>query len=249
LGEELAGIPGDDPNPPHITFVPDGKSLEMEKLAETGCNEVSAQVTSLFLLAFFYCFHFQSILSRTINPASGNGKGKYAFHFDTVFSPSATQAVVFDEISQLVQVRHSPGCLDQICKFCVLLLQSSLDGYQVTIFAYGQTGSGKTFTMEGSRQSPDSHGMIPRAVEQVFETTESLRKDGWQYELQVSFLEIYNEKIRDLLGNPKEDVKHELKKVSANSAEVMVTNLTLVSVDTPDMVSSLTSLFYGISRP
>lgn len=57
-----------------------------------------------------------------------------------------------------------------------------------------------------------------------------------QYELQVSFLEIYNEKIHDLLCNHKTDVKHELKMVSPNSPEVTVTNLTVVDVSTPDEV-------------
>ena len=59
-------------------------------------------------------------------------------------------------------------------------MQSALDGYNVCIFAYGQTGSGKTFTMEGDLTERDTWGMIPRAMEQVFYTCESLKSKGWK---------------------------------------------------------------------
>jgi kinesin family member C1 len=72
------------------------------------------------------------------------GSNKHTFQFDKVFTPSATQDDVFEEISELVQ--------------------SSLDGHKVCIFAYGQTGSGKTHTMLGSDDNP---GMIPKAMRQV----------------------------------------------------------------------------------
>ena len=53
-----------------------------------------------------------------------------------------------------------------------------------------------------------------------------------QYEVEVSFLEIYNETIRDLLGNGKDNVKHEIRMVAANSNEVAVSGLTHVKVTT-----------------
>ena len=80
--------------------------------------------------------------------------------FDKVFTPSSSQGDVFGEISQLIQ--------------------SALDGYNVCIFAYGQTGSGKTFTMEGNPGDHEAKGMIPRALEQVFRTSQDLREKGWQ---------------------------------------------------------------------
>ncbi|KAL2928081.1 Kinesin-like protein KIN-14N [Bienertia sinuspersici] len=111
-----------------------------------------------------------------------NGQ-KHSFMFDKVFVPDAAQENVFVEISQLVQ--------------------SALDGYKVCIFAYGQTGSGKTYTMMGDPGNPEKKGLIPRSLEQIFETRESLKAQGWKYDLQVSMLEIYNETIRDLLSTSK----------------------------------------------
>ncbi|KAL2523662.1 Kinesin-3 [Abeliophyllum distichum] len=107
-----------------------------------------------------------------------NGQ-KHSFTYDKVFLPDASQEDVFVEISQLVQ--------------------SALDGYKVCIFAYGQTGSGKTYTMMGKSRLHDQKGLIPRTLEQVFETRQDLQSQGWKYEMQVSMLEIYNETIRDLL--------------------------------------------------
>ncbi|KAG2574973.1 hypothetical protein PVAP13_7KG413400 [Panicum virgatum] len=104
---------------------------------------------------------------------------KLSFSYDKVFDHNASQEDVFVEISQLVQ--------------------SALDGYKVCIFAYGQTGSGKTYTMMG-RPGNDQKGMIPRSLEQIFKTSQSLESQGWEYFMQASMLEIYNESIRDLLA-------------------------------------------------
>ncbi|KAL2247583.1 kinesin-like protein KIN-14N [Sesamum indicum] len=118
------------------------------------------------------------VLGRGID-LTQNGQ-KHSFTYDKVFMPDDSQEDVFVEISQLVQ--------------------SALDGYKVCIFAYGQTGSGKTYTMMGKPGPPDQKGLIPRSLEQVFETRQILEAQGWKYEMQVSMLEIYNETIRDLLS-------------------------------------------------
>jgi len=75
------------------------------------------------------------------------------------------------------------------------IVTSVLDGYNVCIFAYGQTGTGKTFTMEGT---PEHRGVNYRTLEELFRITEE-RHGAMKYELSVSMLEVYNEKIRDLL--------------------------------------------------
>ena len=80
--------------------------------------------------------------------------------------PAASQEDVFDEIAQLIQ--------------------SALDGYNVCIFAYGQTGSGKTYTMEGNAADHSTQGMIPRAMQQVFNTSLDLKEKGWQVNYNIA---------------------------------------------------------------
>ncbi|KXG48470.1 uncharacterized protein PGRI_023400 [Penicillium griseofulvum] len=136
------------------------------------------------------------------------------FTFDRVFNPSAQNAEVFDEISQLVQ--------------------SALDGYNVCIFCYGQTGSGKTHTMSSA------DGMIPRAVHQIYETAQGLEEKGWRYSMAGNFVEVYNENLNDLLGNPDEldKKKHEIRH-DMQRGKTTITDITTVNLDSPEMVESL----------
>ncbi|XP_022683255.1 kinesin-like protein KIN-14N isoform X3 [Setaria italica] len=94
--------------------------------------------------------------------------------YDRVFKDTCSQEVIFNEISELVR--------------------SALDGYKVTIFSYGQTGSGKTYTMIGK---PDDKGMIPRALTEIFNKIGASIQ--WNFDVEASMFEIYNEKIYDLL--------------------------------------------------
>ncbi|TWU77635.1 kinesin-like nuclear fusion protein [Metarhizium rileyi] len=97
----------------------------------------------------------------------------YPFEFDRVFAPSIQNEEIFGEISQLVQ--------------------SALDGYNVCIFCYGQTGSGKTYTMSSE------DGMIPRATHMIYDTMTKLKEKSWEYMMEGSFVEVYNEELNDLL--------------------------------------------------
>jgi kinesin family protein C2/C3 len=84
---------------------------------------------------------------------------------------------------------------------------SVLDGYNVCIFAYGQTGTRKTFTMEGT---PENRGVNFRTLEELFRVAEE-RKGQYNYNISVSVLEVYNEKIRDLLASPAQQGQHAKK--------------------------------------
>lgn len=139
---------------------------------------------------------------------------KHPFAFDRVFGPKSRNQDVFGEISQLVQ--------------------SALDGYNVCIFCYGQTGSGKTFTMSAS------DGMIPLAVNQIYETAKSLEEKGWQYKMEGSFIEVYNEELNDLLGkaNDMDKKKHEIKHDMAKG-KTTITNITTVELDAPSKVDDI----------
>uniref|UniRef100_A0ACD5TYJ3 Uncharacterized protein n=1 Tax=Avena sativa TaxID=4498 RepID=A0ACD5TYJ3_AVESA len=107
------------------------------------------------------------------------------FAFDKVFGPSSKQKDLFEQsISPIVH--------------------EVLEGYNCTIFAYGQTGTGKTYTMEGggtrkakSGELPTDAGVIPRSVRQIFDILEA---QCAEYSMKVTFLELYNEEITDLLA-------------------------------------------------
>ncbi|XP_054833090.1 kinesin-like protein KIFC1 isoform X3 [Eublepharis macularius] len=136
----------------------------------------------------------------------------YEFNFDRVFPPLSSQEDVFEEIA--------------------LLVQSALDGYHVCIFAYGQTGSGKTYTMEGPEDlAPGTAGMIPRAVQQIFQASRQMEAKGWKYQFTANFLEIYNESLRDLLVlRPERSCELEIKRVNPNTEELHVPNLCYIPV-------------------
>ncbi|XP_052744036.1 kinesin-like protein Klp98A [Bicyclus anynana] len=85
------------------------------------------------------------------------------------------------------------------------VIDSAFEGYNACVFAYGQTGSGKTFTMMGS---PDSQGLIPRICRQLFSRVAAGKESGASYRTEVSYLEIYNERVKDLLAT---DAGHSLR--------------------------------------
>ncbi|KAJ3214835.1 Kinesin-like protein kif21b [Dinochytrium kinnereticum] len=126
-------------------------------------------------------------------PGAGVGHNNFAsrsFTFDEVFGPESTQAEVYD-------VSLNP------------LVERFLEGFNSTALAYGQTGSGKTWSMgtglDSASVSPEQQGIVPRAISEIFSKLEA-RKDhcphGFKYIVAVSFMELYNEDLVDLL-NPR----------------------------------------------
>ncbi|WAO94828.1 Kinesin-like protein [Fusarium falciforme] len=141
----------------------------------------------------------------------------YPFEFDRVFIPGTQNEEIFGEISQLVQ--------------------SALDGYNVCIFCYGQTGSGKTFTMSSA------DGMIPRATHMIYDTITKLREKSWEYTMEGSFVEVYNEELNDLLtpnersseGRPKKlEIRHD-----ESRKQTVIVNCKSVRLNSPSSVETM----------
>lgn len=101
-------------------------------------------------------------------------------------------------------------------------LDHNFDGYHTCIFAYGQTGSGKSYTMMGT---PDQPGLIPRTCRGLFERVESEQSGSITYNVHVSYFEIYNEHVKDLL-TPRTNPPTYLKIRESKGEGVFVQNLT-----------------------
>lgn len=96
------------------------------------------------------------------------------------------------------------------------------EGYNGTVFAYGQTGCGKSFSMQGVAKPATQRGIIPRAFEHMFEAIAATANT--KFLVHASYLEIYNEEIRDLLGV---DVKKKLELKESNDSGVYVGGLSM----------------------
>ncbi|XP_005081088.1 kinesin-like protein KIF17 isoform X2 [Mesocricetus auratus] len=105
------------------------------------------------------------------------------------------------------------------------LVEGVTEGYNGTIFAYGQTGSGKSFTMQGLPDPPCQRGIIPRAFEHVFESVQCA--ENTKFLVRASYLEIYNEDVRDLLGA---DTKQKLELKEHPEKGVYVKGLSMHTV-------------------
>ena len=112
------------------------------------------------------------------NPKADNPDDNKQFTFDAVFDDRSQQTAVFATVAQPI-------------------IDSAMSGYNGTIFAYGQTGTGKTHTMEGQPNELEQ-GIIPRSFAYIFSSIQDA--GSTKYLVRASFLEIYNESIRDLLA-------------------------------------------------
>ncbi|XP_015784568.1 kinesin-like protein KLP2 [Tetranychus urticae] len=144
------------------------------------------------------------------------------FLFDNVFGEDSSQIEIYRAVL-------SP-LIDQV-----------LDGFNCTVFAYGQTGTGKTFTMEGEHtpnccdwQSDPLAGLVPRSFCQLFECL-----DGRDCTIKVSFLELYNEELYDLLAPSDEITKLKMFDDINKKGSVIVCNLEETVITTKDQVYKL----------
>lgn len=153
----------------------------------------------------------QVLVVKSSTPPSLSRLGKdgrsssHKFEFDKVFGQSCANQEIFPEIAQLIQ--------------------SSLDGFNVCVFAYGQTGSGKTWTM-----SHREDGMIPSSFKQIFSHIAQLKEQGWLYQVDGQFIEIYNDQIVDLLATTKTPTKHDIKHDDTNR-QTEIQNCTTIRLE------------------
>ena len=154
------------------------------------------------------CNNLTKNLIELVEPSSDKGRGglkerlkRHRFGFDGIFSPYDDQQTVWNAVEPLVQ--------------------SSIDGYNATLFAYGQTGSGKTFTMLGGDYA-GSEGIIRRSVRKVFAAKESFESGSSKKQrlqrllIGVEMIEVYNEQIRDLLSDHQSSDKGDFSQVIMN---------------------------------
>ena len=144
---------------------------------------------------------------------------KHTYRFDKIFDCATTQEEIFNEVAKDV-------------------IDSTIDGYNGTIFAYGQTGSGKTYTITGGVESISMRGIIPRALSYIFEETKKRTLFTWK--IYISYLEIYNNDGYDLLsdtgagGTQRRFELASLPRVRIRenkSRQLILTNLSIHEVD------------------
>jgi hypothetical protein len=165
--------------------------------AARSCIRVACRIrpTSASEAAAPFCVSAHSAgASVTVHSISGDA----VFAFDTVLTPEAAQADVYDQTARRV-------------------VDDFLDGFNGTVFVYGQTGSGKTHTMIGDVSGSDTGGIAPRAFAHVFDTIAASPPSS-EFLLMASFVEIYQEKVRDLLNPRKTDLR--IREGAASSGAV-----------------------------
>eukprot|EP00397_Hematodinium_sp_SG-2012_P001252 GEMP01001253.1.p1 GENE.GEMP01001253.1~~GEMP01001253.1.p1 ORF type:complete len:1239 (+),score=318.32 GEMP01001253.1:36-3752(+) len=151
----------------------------------------------------------------TVELETTRGKDKTTqYVFDSIFDDTSSQEMVFTE--------------------CVDLIQSALDGYNVTIFAYGQTGAGKTHTMYGSEEQP---GLVPRTTAELFRVIDR-DKGKSKFKVRMYMVELYCNDLDDLLL-PKKGKSANLEIKRDHRGSVYVNNVTVVDVDSPQKIDEM----------
>ncbi|EGR31594.1 kinesin heavy chain, putative, partial [Ichthyophthirius multifiliis] len=146
---------------------------------------------------------------KNITITVGNEKPQ-EFTFDRILDPNICQKEAFETIA-------------------IPVIESVMAGYNGTIFCYGQTCSGKTFTMEGPDNfTEETKGLIPRMMEKIFDIIINSSED-LEFQIRVSFIEIYNEKIVDLVDTKKSNLQVKESKTKGiyiqDASEIFVTSV------------------------
>jgi len=124
-----------------------------------------------------------------INGTNSTGAlGAQKFNYDQVFDSNAPQGFIYEQAVKPIVI-------------------SVMEGFNGTVFAYGQTSSGKTHTMLGPNITDEAErGMIPRMVSHIFEEISNAGSE-MEFQVKVSMVEIYMEKVHDLINPSAQDLK------------------------------------------
>lgn len=157
-------------------------------------------------------FEIQTKCLATKESSKNNHSKERQFAFDHAFDKESGQIEIFNNTTKF-------------------LIDGIIDGFNATVFAYGATGAGKTYTMIGTPENP---GNMYLTIKDLFEQVQKTQSEK-KYQIKVSFLEIYNEMIRDLLILSTDIL--ELREDSDKG--IHVAGLKEIDVDTPEEVMEL----------
>ncbi|EDW18628.1 kinesin-like protein KIF3A [Drosophila mojavensis] len=154
-----------------------------------------------------------------IKPNATANEPPKTYYFDNVFDGNSNQLDLYVDTARPI--------VDKV-----------LEGYNGTILAYGQTGTGKTYTMSGNPDSPQTKGIIPNAFAHIFGHI-AKAQDNQKFLVRVSYMEIYNEEVRDLLGK---DVSKSLEVKERPDIGVFVKDLSGYVVHNADDLENIMRL-------
>ncbi|KAK2172609.1 hypothetical protein NP493_947g00027 [Ridgeia piscesae] len=179
-------------------------------------------LSSVLLLPLPPCYHGNVVISEVPAVATLKKEPK-TFAFDHCFWSMedsnvkfANQEIVFN-------------CLGKD------ILERAFEGYNACILAYGQTGSGKSYSMMGTNEQK---GIIPRLCDALFDQIKEKEANDLGFKVEVSYMEIYNEKVRDLL-DPKG--RHNLRVREHNILGPYVDDLSTLAVSAFQDINTLMS--------
>ncbi|XP_064547479.1 kinesin-like protein KIF3A [Drosophila montana] len=154
-----------------------------------------------------------------IKPNATANEPPKTYYFDNVFDGGSNQLDLYVDTARPI--------VDKV-----------LEGYNGTILAYGQTGTGKTYTMSGNPDSPQTKGIIPNAFAHIFGHI-AKAQENQKFLVRVSYMEIYNEEVRDLLGK---DVSKSLEVKERPDIGVFVKDLSGYVVHNADDLENIMRL-------
>ncbi|KAI1717077.1 kinesin motor domain-containing protein [Ditylenchus destructor] len=161
----------------------------------------------------------KSITVSSIGSTNGNNEPAKTYTFDEVFDNQSDQISIYNQVARPI-------------------IENVLKGYNGTIFAYGQTGTGKTYTMAGEDEVAERRGIIPNSFAHIFDHIAKCKQDK-TFLVRVSFLEIYNEEVRDLLVRSQGGVSPNLDIKERPDVGVYVKDLSNVTVSSADHMFKL----------